>query len=122
MKKNQSTKHHIEQILLNIGEDPKRQGLLKTPRRVEAAYEFLTSGYKKKPAEVLNNAVFNETRVWNASNTILIDHDPKKLQVNAAQNCLLLPEFTLQSYLNQDPEYSTDKVMAAISSHPLISE
>ncbi len=48
------------QLLMAIGEDPKRQGLRKTPKRVETSYQYLTSGYNKKAAEVLNGAVFDE--------------------------------------------------------------
>lgn len=59
-KKRLSTKELIHRILLNIGEDPDRQGLIKTPKRVEAAYDYLTQGYKIKCADVLNGAIFNE--------------------------------------------------------------
>lgn len=47
-------------LISEIGEDPKREGLLNTPRRVAKAYEFLTSGYNRKIENVLNNAVFHE--------------------------------------------------------------
>jgi GTP cyclohydrolase IA len=50
----------IKDLLENIGEDSKREGLLETPRRVADAYEFLTSGYNKNIEEVMNDAVFNE--------------------------------------------------------------
>jgi len=50
----------VETILVKIGEDPKREGLLRTPKRVAKAYEFLTSGYNKDIDEVLNNAIFDE--------------------------------------------------------------
>ena len=43
----------IKDLLENIGEDPKREGLLETPRRVADAYEFLTSGYHKDIEEVM---------------------------------------------------------------------
>ncbi len=49
-----------QELLLNIGEDPGRQGLLKTPARVEASYKYLTSGYKKNIKDVLNAALFHE--------------------------------------------------------------
>lgn len=49
-----------QQLLLLIGEDPERQGLKKTPRRMEASYRFLTSGYKMKSNDILNGAVFHE--------------------------------------------------------------
>lgn len=50
----------VKNILLEIGEDPKREGLLSTPKRVAEAYEFLTAGYRKDIDEVLNNAIFTE--------------------------------------------------------------
>ncbi|MEJ5263494.1 MAG: GTP cyclohydrolase I FolE [Ignavibacterium sp.] len=51
---------NIRNILIEIGEDPNREGLLSTPKRVAEAYEFLTSGYHKDIEEVLNNAIFTE--------------------------------------------------------------
>ncbi|MBN2804490.1 MAG: GTP cyclohydrolase I FolE [Deltaproteobacteria bacterium] len=48
----------IRELLIEIGEDPEREGLKKTPYRVAKAYEFLTGGYKKNIKEVINNAVF----------------------------------------------------------------
>ena len=41
-----------------IGEDPKREGLVKTPHRAARAFEFMTQGYKKDIKEIVNNAVF----------------------------------------------------------------
>ncbi|MCW8811141.1 MAG: GTP cyclohydrolase I FolE [Ignavibacteriaceae bacterium] len=57
---NDKVKNLIYDLLKNIGEDPKREGLLDTPKRVTEAYEFLTSGYHKKIEEVMNDALFNE--------------------------------------------------------------
>ncbi|OIO39650.1 MAG: GTP cyclohydrolase I FolE [Candidatus Omnitrophica bacterium CG1_02_46_14] len=48
------------ELLVSIGENPNRQGLKKTPGRVKASYEYLTSGYKKNPTQVLNGAIFDE--------------------------------------------------------------
>src|SRR5918993_4211642 len=48
----------IRQLLEKIGEDPSREGLLATPRRVEKALRFLTSGYEADVDAVLNNALF----------------------------------------------------------------
>jgi len=50
----------INELLIEIGEDPQREGLLSTPKRVAKSYEFLTSGYNKDVEKVLNGAVFNE--------------------------------------------------------------
>lgn len=50
----------IEQILVEVGEDPKREGLAKTPERVEKALKFFTKGYSEDPHKVLNNALFVE--------------------------------------------------------------
>jgi len=54
------TEKIISELLSEIGEDPQREGLLSTPKRVAKAYEFLTSGYQKNIEEVLNNAIFTE--------------------------------------------------------------
>ena len=48
----------IRQLLIEIGEDPSREGLLKTPERVAAAWEDLTRGYRQDPTEVVNDAIF----------------------------------------------------------------
>ncbi len=50
----------IGELLRQIGEDPAREGLLRTPHRVAKAWQFLTSGYGKDPDDVINNAVFRE--------------------------------------------------------------
>ena len=51
----------VEEILINIGEDPKREGLLKTPHRVAKSFQFLTKGYSQDPKEILNKALFTTT-------------------------------------------------------------
>src|SRR4029079_13173748 len=48
----------IRQLLAQLGEDPSREGLLDTPKRVEKALTFLTSGYTADVDTVLNNALF----------------------------------------------------------------
>ncbi len=51
---------HYQDILKNIGEDPTREGLLKTPERVAKALQFLTHGYDLNPDEILKSALFKE--------------------------------------------------------------
>ncbi len=51
----------FREFLLKIGEDPNRDGLLQTPRRVEKAWEFLTSGYHQDPQQILNEAMFESS-------------------------------------------------------------
>src|SRR5947209_9030613 len=48
----------IRQLLADLGEDPTREGLIDTPKRVEKALKFLTSGYDANVDEVLNGALF----------------------------------------------------------------
>ena len=48
----------VQNILMNIGEDPDREGLLKTPNRVARMYDELTSGYHIDPVKLSNGAVF----------------------------------------------------------------
>jgi len=48
----------VRELLSEIGEDPNREGLLKTPERVAKAYEFLTSGYRTDMDRIINDAVF----------------------------------------------------------------
>lgn len=50
----------VAQLLTDLGEDPQREGLLRTPHRVAKAYEFLTKGYREDIQKVLNGAIFNE--------------------------------------------------------------
>jgi GTP cyclohydrolase I len=48
----------VRELLLELGEDPEREGLLRTPSRVAESYEFLTSGYQADPKVLINEAVF----------------------------------------------------------------
>ena len=50
----------ISELLIQIGEDPKREGVLRTPSRVAKAWEFLAKGYHQNLDEIINNAVFSE--------------------------------------------------------------
>ena len=51
----------IERILHTVGEDPQREGLLKTPERVEKSLKFLTSGYNVDIKKLVNGALYNES-------------------------------------------------------------
>jgi GTP cyclohydrolase I len=48
----------VRQLLVELGEDPEREGLVRTPARVEKALRFLTNGYRADIDKVLNNALF----------------------------------------------------------------
>jgi GTP cyclohydrolase I len=51
----------VRQLLVELGEDPEREGLVKTPQRVAKALAFLTHGYRTDPDEVINQALFTQT-------------------------------------------------------------
>lgn len=51
---------HIEQILKLMGENPEREGLVRTPTRVGDAMQFLTQGYQQDPEAILRSALFEE--------------------------------------------------------------
>jgi len=48
----------VREMLVRLGEDPQREGLLRTPERVKKAFEFLTRGYNEDPEALLKNALF----------------------------------------------------------------
>ncbi|WP_345979982.1 GTP cyclohydrolase I FolE [Sulfurimonas sp. HSL3-2] len=51
----------VRLIIQSVGEDPSREGLLKTPERVRKAYEFMYGGYKEDANEILNSALFTSS-------------------------------------------------------------
>ena len=57
---NKNIADSIQSVLSEIGENPEREGLLKTPERVAKSMEFLTNGYKQNPTEILKSAMFAE--------------------------------------------------------------
>ncbi|MDX9756458.1 MAG: GTP cyclohydrolase I FolE [Sulfurimonas sp.] len=51
----------VKYMMLHVGENPNREGLLKTPQRVKKAYEFIFGGYKEDPHEILKSALFTSS-------------------------------------------------------------
>ena len=51
----------FREVLARIGEDPKRDGLLRTPERVDKALKFLTSGYRTDLRKIVNGALFEDS-------------------------------------------------------------
>ena len=51
---------HYHEIIKLLGENPEREGLLKTPERVSKAMQFLMNGYEQDPEEILRSAMFTE--------------------------------------------------------------
>ncbi len=51
---------HVREILRLSGEDPEREGLLKTPQRVQKAFQFLLQGYTQNPDDIVGDALFSE--------------------------------------------------------------
>jgi GTP cyclohydrolase I len=60
----------IRELLVEIGEDPGREGLIKTPERVAESFAFLTKGYRTDPKAVVNEAVFESE-----ANNLIIARD-----------------------------------------------
>ena len=50
----------VRELIIRLGEDPNREGLLKTPKRAIASLKYLTHGYRQDIEKVLNNAIFEE--------------------------------------------------------------
>lgn len=53
-------KYHYKEILRLLGENPEREGLLKTPERVAKAWAYITKGYNEDPIAILKSAIFRE--------------------------------------------------------------
>ncbi len=53
--------NNFKRIITSLGEDPEREGILKTPERAAKAMQFLTQGYSADPVKILKDAMFNES-------------------------------------------------------------
>ncbi|MFA6617796.1 MAG: GTP cyclohydrolase I FolE [Candidatus Neomarinimicrobiota bacterium] len=56
----ENVKKLVHQLLIEIGEDPTREGLIKTPKRVARAWDYITQGYTQDIKDVVNGAIFHE--------------------------------------------------------------
>lgn len=94
----------IRQILMAIGENPGREGLLDTPKRVAKAYEHLMSGYKQTPEEIIKTAIFHEE-----CNHMIIVRD---IEVYSMCEHHMLPFFGKChiGYIAQDRVYGVSKL------------
>jgi GTP cyclohydrolase I len=61
MEKNKEFEKAVQTMMLHVGEDPAREGLIDTPARVRKAFEFIYGGYKENPSEILNKALFTSS-------------------------------------------------------------
>ena len=75
----------VRELLVEIGEDPDREGLIKTPERYAKAMAFLTRGYGENPDKIINNAVFSSE----ANNMIIL----RDIEVYSLCEHHLLPFF-----------------------------
>ncbi|MDF1881296.1 GTP cyclohydrolase I FolE [Sulfurimonas sp. MAG313] len=58
---NEAFENAVKVMMKSVGEDPTREGLLKTPSRVRKAYDFMYGGYKEDPHAILNSALFTSS-------------------------------------------------------------
>ena len=58
---NEAFENAVKTMMMSVGENPEREGLLKTPERVRKAYEFMYGGYKEDPFEILSSALFTSS-------------------------------------------------------------
>ncbi len=96
--------HLIRELLIELGEDPDREGLKKTPMRVARAYDFLTSGYHQNIDTIINGAVFQAE-----SNNMIISRD---IEVYSLCEHHMLPFFGRchVGYIAQDKVIGLSKI------------
>ena len=79
---------HYKEVLRLLGEDPEREGLLKTPERVAKSMQFLTQGYHMDGAEILRSAMFKEDyRQMVVVKDIELYSYPQRIYHRAQQDC-----------------------------------
>ncbi len=59
-EKTQKIAYHYKEIITLLGENPEREGLMKSPERVSKAMQFLMNGYEQEPEEIIRSAMFSE--------------------------------------------------------------
>ena len=94
----------ITSILKQIGEDPKREGLIDTPMRVEKAYKHIFGGYHVDPEEILRKAVFSEK----VNHMIIV----KDIEIYSMCEHHMLPFFGKIhiGYISKDKVYGVSKL------------
>ncbi len=94
----------VRELLIEIGEDPAREGLTKTPERVAKAYEFLTGGYRQDLDTVINGAIFES----HANNMIIV----RDIEVYSLCEHHMLPFFGRchVGYIAQDKVLGVSKI------------
>ncbi len=92
----------VRELLIELGEDPDREGLVRTPTRVAAALEYLTSGYRGDVDKLINKAIFEQ-----ATNNMVIARD---IEIYSLSEEHLLP-FYGRCHIG----YITDKHVFGIS-------
>jgi len=100
--------NEIKKIIAAIGENPEREGLLDTPRRVEETFSYIFGGYKINPEEILAKAVFTE----NADEMIIV----KDIEIFSMCEHHLLPFFGKChiGYIPQGKIYGVSKLARVV--------
>ena len=75
----------VAEMILRLGDDPEREGMRKTPKRVAKSLAFLTEGYRKRPQEVVGDALYEQSH----QNMVLV----KDIELNSLCEQHLLPFF-----------------------------
>jgi len=101
----------VRELLIEIGEDPAREGLLKTPERVARSMEFLTSGYRSDMDTIINGAVFQSQ-----SNNMIIARD---IELYSMCEHHMLPFFGRchVGYISRDRVLGLSKIARIVDYH-----